>query len=333
MRGGRVIACAGLVAVLMAGCAGGDADPGRPPTVEPAGPVTASGTTSAPAGAVIALDVGVTHTALDPRSRTLGLATVGPDRLLLLDAADPSGAPRTVALPGPAADVQVGPDGFLLAMDRQVLRVDASTGDTTSVPVDGDATAVAALTDGRVAVGMAGGPVLVLGADGAVTETVSGLVGADALLTTSDVLLAVDRRQTALAVVEPDGKLGETVRAGEGATTAVADRFGRALVLDTAGGELLAFSTGPLLLLQRFPVPGAPYGLAYDAATGIAWVTLTATDELVGYDVAGGEPREVFRAATVGRPESVAVDSATGTVFVASAGGSGVQRLQPGVAG
>jgi len=125
------------------------------------------------------------------------------------------------------------------------------------------------------------------------------------------------------------GTLGESLRAGEGATNAVTDRFGRVLVTDTAGGELLEFSASPLLLRQRYPVPGAPYALAYDPKTDIAWVTLTDRNQVVGYDVAGGEPVERYRFDTVAQPDAVAVDAISGAVLVASAAGVGVQRIKP----
>ena len=60
---------------------------------------------------------------------------------------------------------------------------------------------------------------------------------------------------------------------------------------DTRGGALLAFSLDPLLLRQNYPVPGAPYAIAYDRERDLAWVTLTETNEVVGYDVAGENSR------------------------------------------
>jgi DNA-binding beta-propeller fold protein YncE len=101
------------------------------------------------------------------------------------------------------------------------------------------------------------------------------------------------------------------------------------LVTDTRGGELLAFSAGPLLMRQRYPVPGVPYALAYDSRRDLVWVTLTERNEVVGYYVAGGEPVERYRFPTVRQPNAVAVDPESGRVFVASADGGGVQVVQP----
>jgi len=112
------------------------------------------------------------------------------------------------------------------------------------------------------------------------------------------------------------------------ATNAVGDRFGRVLVTDTRDGELLAFSADPLIMRQRFPVPGAPYAIAYDPVRDLAWVTLTERNEVVGFHVAGGEPVERFRLATVRQPNTVAVDPRSGAVIVGSGTGDGVQVVE-----
>jgi DNA-binding beta-propeller fold protein YncE len=123
--------------------------------------------------------------------------------------------------------------------------------------------------------------------------------------------------------------MGAGLRAGDGATNAVTDRYGRILVVDTRGGELLAFGADPVFLRQRYPVPGGIYGIAYDGAHELAWVTLTERNEVVGFDVAGGEPVERHRFPTVHQPNAVAADPGTGRVFVASADGEGIQVIGP----
>lgn len=91
----------------------------------------------------------------------------------------------------------------------------------------------------------------------------------------------------------------------------------------------MAFSTDPLIMKQRYPVPESPYGLAYAPSSDLAWVTSTARNELVGYDVAGGQPRRVEAVPTVRQPNAVAVDPSTGAVYVASATGAGLQVVKP----
>ena len=48
-----------------------------------------------------------------------------------------------------------------------------------------------------------------------------------------------------------------------------ADPAGRVLVADTRGEALLVFGTDPLILRQRYPVRGAPYGLAGSSTAGL----------------------------------------------------------------
>jgi DNA-binding beta-propeller fold protein YncE len=104
--------------------------------------------------------------------------------------------------------------------------------------------------------------------------------------------------------------------AGVGPTHVVAEA-GRLYVADTQGGALLVFGVHPeLTLVRRVQLPGAPYGITIDPVRHRLWVTLTARNELVSL-VANGRPRPVLRLPTVRQPNSVAVDSASGTVYVA----------------
>ncbi|MDQ2721760.1 MAG: hypothetical protein M3Y19_00355 [Actinomycetota bacterium] len=298
----------------------------------PAAPAVAPVATTVPAGVVTPAGAALHAMVLDPSTHVLAAVADSPTRLLLFNA-DALAAPvRTVALPAPAAQLALSAPGgpLLVAVPGALLRVDQRTGAVASTKVDADVRSAVQLSDGRVALGTATGAVLVLGIDGVVAQRITGLAETDVLIDTPRGLVALDRKQTAVQAVDVGkGTLGESLRAGEGATNAVADRFGRVLVTDTAGGALLAFSTGPLLLRQRFPVPGAPYALAYDPKTDLAWVTLTERNQVVGYDVAGGEPVERYRFPTVTQPDAVAVDANTGAVLVASAAGRGIQRIEP----
>lgn len=143
----------------------------------------------------------------------------------------------------------------------------------------------------------------------------------------------LDRLRSAVFEMTTDDKGTETrgtgIRAGDGATNAVADRYGRLLVVDTRGGEFIAFSINPLIMRQRFPLPGAPYAIAYDAKRDIAWITLTERNEVVGLNVAGGEPTEKHRFSTVRQPNTVSVDQENGRVTVTSGDNGGIQVITP----
>jgi hypothetical protein len=96
-------------------------------------------------------------------------------------------------------------------------------------------------------------------------------------------------------------------------------------VADTRGEALLVFGTNPLMLRQQYPVKGAPYGLA--GSSTLAWVSETATNTVVGYDLSTGIPVEKVRHRTVQQPNTLTFDDETGTLFVVSGSGAGVQVI------
>lgn len=324
-----LVRCGALLAAatLLAGCAGGG--PGNRPTVEVATPAVAPQPAASPVGEVLLVGEVITALAIDPASRTLAVAVRDPDRVLLIGLDDLAAPAREVPLAGAATDLTPAAGALLVSVPDagSLVEIGLPAGTPRSTTgLDG------AVRDATVA---AGRTVVALGDRLAVLEkpvrTIPGFVGAAQLVGVGDRVGVLDRAQTSLVMVDPaTGQQGPALRAGNGATSAVGDRFGRILVLDSREGELLAFSVDPLLLRQRFPVPGVPYGLAYDPRRDLAWVTLTARNEVVGFDVTGGEPVERHRFPTVWQPDTVAVDAWTGRVLVGSSSGAGVQVIDPG---
>ncbi len=325
-----------LVAGLLAGCAttGGPGMEGPGHAGLPAAPASAPPGGPAPAGTVVPLGAPATEVVVDPRTETVAVALDDPPRLLLrtLDGAAP---PRQVPLPGPAADL-------VLAADGGPLLVPVTTpGSLIRVPLDGGApsrtdlggSARGAVAVGDVTVVALGDRLAVL--DGSRTRaSIPGFIDTARLVPAgapgATLIWVLDRGRSAVSVVDlSSGQISPALRAGNGAAGAVADRFARLLVTDTRDGELLAFAGDPPVLRQRFPLPGAPYGLAYDGRRDLAWVTLTARDEVVGLGVAGGEPVIVHRFPTVHEPHAVAVDPVSGRVVVVSASGAGLQVIDP----
>lgn len=317
-RGPAVLLAAAALGGTAAAC-GSAGDGATEPTVPPATPATAPSGGPQPAGVITVPPV--TAAAVDPGTGTLALAVEGPDRLLLTELADPARSPREVPLPGPAAGVALAGDGgpLLVAVGPALLEVDpvaAAVVGSTDLP--GIAQGVSAVA-GRAVVPL--GDRIVLAGGGDAPVEVPGYVDAAAVAPLGAAIGVVDRRRSAVSELSATGDPGPALRAGEGAAAAVADRFGRMLVTDARGEELLVFSGDPLLLRQRVPLAGTPFALAADPGRDLVWVALTARDELVGLDVAGGEPVERSRVPTVHRPQAVAVDPASGRVFVGSADG------------
>ncbi|MGW4632108.1 hypothetical protein [Nocardia sp. NPDC004415] len=324
-RGSLASAFLGAAAlVVLTGCAGDDGGPDVP-TREPATAAVSPATTVSPTGQVLPAPATAALLAERSTGRVAALDTAG-TTLTLIDPAAPT-APRTVTLPATGVTLAQGAPGeILVAAQGRVLRVDAATGAVTETAVDGDVRSVQTRSDGTLVVGTADGTVRVLAADGTVTRTVTGLVSADAIAVTGEDITVLDRKQTAVVSVRDDA-LGLMLRAGDGATNLVTDPHGRIVVTDTAGGELLVYSAGPLVLRQRFPVPSSPYALAYDPRSDTVWVTRTQSNEVVGYDLSTGIGVEVGRFPTLRQPDAVTVDERTGDLYVASAAGDGLQRI------
>lgn len=314
--------------VLVAGCSSGQPQDELMVTTDPVAATAARSPdpATAPAGRVVA---SAPATSVAIAGRTLVLATA--DGLARYDLDDLDAAPSTVALPGPADALAVEGDSVVAAVPSKdvLVRVDPS-GATTEQQVAGAPAASARRGDGAIVALRGSKGVAVLDGGSVVSTLSGGLLSADQVYASGSHAAVLDRLRNAVFRLDfADGDIKEGLRAGEGATNGVVDRFGRVLVVDTRGDALLAFGMEPLLLRQRYPVPGSPYGIAYDPERDLAWVTLTATNEVVGFDVAGGEPVQRYRFPTVGQPNSVAVDPAGGSVVVASASGGGVQVIEP----
>jgi hypothetical protein len=282
-------------------------------------------------GQVLPLTGPASALALDPSSATVAVAIDQPASVLLYALNDLTAAPRSVPLPGPAARLSVS-DGKVEAAvpgSNQLVEIALPAGTATPRHVDGGPSDTTSVGNRTLITQREAKKLSVLEGD-QVKHTINGLTSPDQVLAVGDHAVMLDRLRSAVFDVDPNSEtLGAGLRAGNGAVNAVTDRFGRVLVTDARDGELMAFSVNPVIMRQRYPVPGTPYGLAYDSKRDLAWVTLTERNEVVGFAVAGGEPVEKYRFATVRQPNSVAVDPGSGRVFVASADQGGMQVIQP----
>jgi hypothetical protein len=316
-------------AVALAGC-GSESAPIAPPTIAPAAAAVAPVPARPPTGNIRQLSGPPLSALVDDGALVVLIgARDDADRLDVLDAG--AAAVRTVGLP--AAATALAADGagqVLLATRGGYLRVSLADGSAQQIAVDeaGDAdiTAIARRADGRVLLGTADGAVLLLDADGTgVAHREHIFARVDSIVTQGDTAVVLDRGQTSVTSVNADGRAAQALRAGEGATTMSADGAGRVLVADTRGDELLVFGVDPLLMRQRYPVPDSPYGLA--GSRTLAWVSQTATNAVIGYDLATGIPVEKVRYPTVQQPDILAYDDASGALYVLSGSGAGVQMI------
>ncbi|BBX61898.1 hypothetical protein MSAS_10720 [Mycobacterium saskatchewanense] len=251
--------------------------------------------------------------------------------------AGPEAAPRVFTLPGPATALTGdGRGAAYLATRGGYFVVELSDGHTGFVSVAGaqqvDFTAIARRADGRLALGSADGAVYLLqgpdstGAAAAVTSRNKIFARVDCLVAQGNTTVVLDRGQTSVTSISADGHAEQALRAGAGATTLAADPLGVVLAADTRGGQLLVYGVDPLMLRQAYPVRHAPYGLA--GSRELAWVSLTASNMVVGYDLSTGIPVEKVRYPTVQQPNTLAFDETSGTLYVVSGSGAGIQVIE-----
>jgi hypothetical protein len=60
----------------------------------------------------------------------------------------------------------------------------------------------------------------------------------------------------------------------------------------------------------------------------LVWVSLTASNTVVGYDLSTGIPVEKVRYPTVRQPNTLAYDESSGTLYVVSGSGDGIQVIR-----
>ncbi|MGH3716492.1 MAG: YncE family protein [Micromonosporaceae bacterium] len=326
-----------LVGVLTAGLGSGcgKRDPLRVGTPSVASPAAAPSPTASPPGTVWlvpgATSAGHRHAegiAMDPVTGRIAVGVDSPPQLAIIDAT--SGRPlRVVNLQAPASHVVALPGGGFRAVGGRELVTVPVKGEETRVKWSPPAHGLALLPDGSTAVTFPReGQIGVYAPNGDLRRTIRVEGQPDGIAALGDRIGVVDAEATSLTVFHAStGEQEEALRAGNGALHVAADSRGRFVVADTRDGELLIFSVGPLYLRQRYPVPGSPYGLAYDSKRQVMWVTLTARNEVVGFDLSGGAPKEVARHPTVRQPNSVAVDPETGRLFVAGQAEGVVQSI------
>lgn len=308
-----------------------------PPTIAPAQPAQSPPVAASPAGVVLALGGHPQAAMFDAATSRLAVLTPGsdsaaPSGITVVGTAQP---PRSIALPGPATALTGDGRGTAyLSGHGGYFVVDLSADHAVRVDVDGapdtDFTAIARRADGKLMLGSADGAVYLLDQPAASRTAVAKrnklFARVDSIVAQGNTAVVLDRGQTSVTAIGAGGNAEQALRAGRGATTLAADPVGRVLVADTRGGQLLVFGVDPLILRQAYPVRQAPYGLA--GSRGLAWVSQTATNMVIGYDLTTGIPVEKVRYPTVRQPNSLAFDDASGTLYVVSGSGDGVQVIE-----
>lgn len=323
------------LALLLGGCgtaarSTAPADP-RPLLAAPE-PARAAAPLVVPAGKVTDLGGGRPEGMVwDPVSGLVAIGLRSPDRVALVDPA--TGAVRTTLVYGSARHLEVLPGGGLLVPGEDSDLV--TTYDLPSmlarsvVAVGRQPHDVAATGDGTLYVADEfGGAVSVL-RFGAVVKTFRGLLQPGGAAGDGDVAAVVDVRARLTHFYRGDREIAR-LPSGDGPTHALSLGADGILVTDTTGGRLLRYRTdGTPRQVEAVALPGQPYGTAYDVQRGRIFITATASNELVQLALTPTGLRVTHRYPTVRDAYSVAVDGATGRVFVTSESDSTLQTLDP----
>jgi hypothetical protein len=308
-----------------------------PRTIEPARAADSPLPSQNPAGAVRPLAGHPLAAVFDSGTRQLAVLCPGSEPSASASIAVFGAAqvpPRVIDLPANATALTGDDHGTIyLAVPGGYLVVHLAAGDTEQVRVadaaNTDFTAIARRADGKLVVGSADGALYTLASAAPGTASVDNrnkiFARVDALATQGNTTVVLDRGQTSVTTIGADGRVEQALRAGEGATTLAADPQGRVLVADTRGGQLLVYGVDPLILRQAYPVRQAPYGLA--GSRDLAWISQTASNVVIGYDLSTGIPVEKVRYPTVQQPNTLAFDEASDTLYVVSGSGAGIQVI------
>jgi sugar lactone lactonase YvrE len=323
------VALSGVLGVT--GCGG---TTGRTDVPEPA---TAPPVAHAPAGTVVALPGDPEGLAVDARDGILAAGLRDPDGVALISTTTGreqkmihlAGAPRHLALQGPA-----GPLLVPLEQTDQLVRLALPSGQIVTWTRLGrqphDAAAAAA---GTVFVGNEYSNTVSLVQDGrqVAQEPAPLQPGGVAADPNGSVVIVVGVRGRRLEEYTFSGRSLGSAPVGVGPTHIVAGGNDLFYAADTEGNAIDVFlaAAGPRQVATVPTRPGAPYGLALDRTRSVLYVTLTASNQLESFKIKGNTvvPARVWP--TVRQPDSVAVDSATGRVFVASRTGGGLQLIDP----
>ncbi len=328
-RRGFGIAVAVAAVILFAGCS--SSEEGFAPAAEPAESPSLDAT---PAGRVEIIAVGVEGMIFHPRSDSVAVAVRQPYRLAFVDP-EKLFITRQYPIPNPARHLGLSPDGRRVVVPaesaNEIFEIPNGPARVTRVAT-GEHPHDAASADGKVFVADEFGDTVSVVRGGRLIETLPAPEQPGGIAAVGDRYVAVVTvAERVLQVYDaPTGEVLGSTPAGVGPTHI--ETIGEyAYVADTEGDMVRKFLIGPEPReVAAVPAQGAPYGIAIDRKRKRLWVTLTAINRLVGYSLSGEVPVRTFTYPTIRQPNTVAVDSEDGAVFVGSRSDAQIQRIDPG---
>jgi len=331
-----------LLALPLAACGSKDEPPtpgsaGPVPQLDPpqaAEPVGGPPVTKTPPGRIVRVGKDPQGVAIDPTSHIAGIAVDDPPRLVLVDTRSGKKL-REVSLPSRARHVALAAPGgpFLVPCEEsdQLAEVSPRGGKVRLTKVGDnphDATAIGA----RRYTADEFGSTMTVVRDGHVRATVAvdaqpgGIAAVDGKLFVNAVRSYTIEQYS--GGDRPEG--GGSQSSGLGPSHVVAGPEGRIAIGDTRGQALVVYDTRPGLRFRaRVPLGGTAEGLATDPGRGTIWVTLSERARAVPVDLRPAKPVVGKAVPTSRNPLSVAVDTATGRLAIASKADGTLQLVDP----
>jgi DNA-binding beta-propeller fold protein YncE len=172
--------------------------------------------------------------------------------------------------------------------------------------------------------------VSVVSPSGRVLATVKGPVQPGGVAEAAGRVGAVDVRGARMYFYDASTYASEgSIAIGAGPTHALPVGGNDVAVADTRGGALLLVDMAARRIVARLPLPGGPYGMVSDPATGDIWVSLTETNRLVHIVVRSASLHQEGSVPTVQQPNTVARDPRTGCLYVAGVTNAQLQVICP----
>jgi DNA-binding beta-propeller fold protein YncE len=277
-----------------------------------------------------------------------GLAVDDRDGLLAVGLRDPDGVAlvsvrtgrvrKVVRLPGAPRHLQLaGPAGPVLAPAEQAGRLFQVALPGGTVVADtrvGRQPHDAAAAGSMVFVGNEYSDTvsLVRGGRQVAVEPAPRQPGGVAAARDGSAVVVVGVRGRRIEAYAPDGRPLGTAPVGVGPTHVRAAPNGLFYVADTEGDAVIVFrvtAQGPRQVGSIRTECCAPYGIAIDGRRNLVYVTLTASNRLESFRISGTALVPGRTWPTVRQPNDVAVDEATGRVFVAGTHDGQLQLIEP----
>jgi DNA-binding beta-propeller fold protein YncE len=275
--------------------------------------------------------------AVDDRDNLLVAGLREPDGVALVSTT--TGRVRTVVrLPGAPRHLQLaGPAGPVLVPAEQagrLLQVALPSGTVVADTRVGRQPHDAAAAGSVVFVGneYSNTVSLVRGGRQIAVEPAPRQPGGVAAARDGSAVVVVGVRGRRIEAYAPDGRPLGTARVGVGPTHVRAAPNGLFYVADTEGDAIIVFrvtAQGPRQVGSIRTRCCTPYGIAINGRQNLVYVTLTATSRLEAFRIAGTGLVPARTWPAVRQPNDVAVDEATGRVFVAGTHDNQLQLIDP----